>query len=242
MRLHLLWVPRAVHQFVTLFQSGKYFFIFWALGCCTTLNMNAQCPITVDAGPDQYVCNPPAAVTLDGNISGDYLSFLWTPTTGMSGANTLTPTVNVNQTLNYVLSATAVDPGLNVVDNGDFEQGNSGFSTDYVYNPGFTMFPFGSYEVASVPAAFPACPDHTEKEVLFELLDASRNTGISLTESFAMYPTAAVSGWYFAHPESKYFGLGKIEKDQVVDYAARKGMSQEETERWLSPVLAYDPI
>jgi 5-methyltetrahydrofolate--homocysteine methyltransferase len=89
---------------------------------------------------------------------------------------------------------------------------------------------------------YPACPDHTEKEVLFELLDASRNTGISLTESFAMYPTAAVSGWYFAHPESKYFGLGKIEKDQVVDYAARKGMSQEETERWLSPVLAYDPI
>jgi 5-methyltetrahydrofolate--homocysteine methyltransferase len=56
-----------------------------------------------------------------------------------------------------------------------------------------------------------------------------------------MYPTAAVSGWYFAHPESKYFGLGKIEKDQVVDYAARKGMSLEETERWLSPVLAYDP-
>jgi 5-methyltetrahydrofolate--homocysteine methyltransferase len=56
-----------------------------------------------------------------------------------------------------------------------------------------------------------------------------------------MYPTAAVSGWYFAHPESKYFGLGKIEKDQVVDYAVRKGMSLEETERWLSPVLAYDP-
>jgi 5-methyltetrahydrofolate--homocysteine methyltransferase len=88
---------------------------------------------------------------------------------------------------------------------------------------------------------YPACPDHTEKAALFELLDASRNTGISLTESFAMYPTAAVSGWYFAHPESKYFGLGKIEKDQVVDYAARKGMSLEETERWLSPVLAYDP-
>jgi 5-methyltetrahydrofolate--homocysteine methyltransferase len=88
---------------------------------------------------------------------------------------------------------------------------------------------------------YPACPDHTEKAALFELLDASRNTGISLTESFAMYPTAAVSGWYFAHPESKYFGLGKIEKDQVEEYAVRKGMSIEETERWLSPVLAYDP-
>ena len=87
---------------------------------------------------------------------------------------------------------------------------------------------------------YPACPDHTEKAALFELLDASRNTGISLTESFAMYPTAAVSGWYFAHPESRYFGLGKIEKDQVAEYAVRKEMSIEETERWLSPVLAYD--
>jgi 5-methyltetrahydrofolate--homocysteine methyltransferase len=89
---------------------------------------------------------------------------------------------------------------------------------------------------------YPACPDHTEKGLLFELLDASSNTGITLTESFAMYPTAAVSGWYFAHPESRYFGLGKIQKDQVVDYAARKGMSVEEAERWLSPVLNYDPI
>jgi 5-methyltetrahydrofolate--homocysteine methyltransferase len=87
---------------------------------------------------------------------------------------------------------------------------------------------------------YPACPDHTEKAALFELLDAIRNTGISLTESFAMYPTAAVSGWYFAHPESRYFGLGKIEKDQVAEYATRKGMALEEAERWLSPVLAYD--
>jgi len=89
---------------------------------------------------------------------------------------------------------------------------------------------------------YPACPDHTEKETLFRLLDAEKNTGITLTESFAMYPTAAVSGWYFSHPESKYFGLGKIQKDQVEDYAKRKGLTVEEVEKWLSPVLAYDPV
>ncbi|HYC84582.1 MAG TPA: methionine synthase, partial [Chryseosolibacter sp.] len=86
---------------------------------------------------------------------------------------------------------------------------------------------------------YPACPDHTEKKLLFELLDAGA-IGIQLTESYAMYPAAAVSGFYFSHPDSKYFGLGKIEKDQVRDYAARKGMSVEEIEKWLSPNLAYD--
>ena len=180
MRLHFLWVSPSVNQFVSLIQSGKYFFIFWAIGYCSTLKINAQCPITVDAGPDQYVCNPPAAVTLDGNISGNYLGFVWTPTTGMTGANTLTPTVNVNQTLNYVLSANAVDPGLNVVENGDFEQGNSGFSTDYIYNPGFTMFPFGSYEVASVPAAFPACPDHTSGSGNYMVVDGAQTPNLFL--------------------------------------------------------------
>ena len=87
---------------------------------------------------------------------------------------------------------------------------------------------------------YPACPDHTEKPELFKLLNATSVTGIKLTESLAMMPTAAVSGWYFAHPESKYFGLGKIEKDQVEDYAQRKGMSVNEIERWLSPNLNYD--
>jgi len=86
---------------------------------------------------------------------------------------------------------------------------------------------------------YPACPDHTEKATLFELLDAEQNTGIKLTESFAMYPTAAVSGFYFAHPQSRYFGLGKITKDQVEEYAKRKEMSLEDTEKWLSPNLAY---
>jgi 5-methyltetrahydrofolate--homocysteine methyltransferase len=86
---------------------------------------------------------------------------------------------------------------------------------------------------------YPAQPDHTEKNQLFTLLDVEKATGIYLTESLAMVPTAAVSGLYFAHPDAHYFGLGKIAKDQVEDYAKRKGLSLEETERWLSPVLAY---
>ena len=88
---------------------------------------------------------------------------------------------------------------------------------------------------------YPACPDHTEKSTLFKLLDAEKNTGITLTEHFAMLPTAAVSGWYFSHPESVYFPTGKIEKDQVESLAERKGVSVQELERWLSPVLAYEP-
>jgi 5-methyltetrahydrofolate--homocysteine methyltransferase len=87
---------------------------------------------------------------------------------------------------------------------------------------------------------YPACPDHTEKRILFDLLDAESKVGIQLTESFAMYPASSVSGWYFSHPEAKYFGLGKIAKDQVVEYARRKGMLLEEVERWLAPNLNYD--
>jgi 5-methyltetrahydrofolate--homocysteine methyltransferase len=88
---------------------------------------------------------------------------------------------------------------------------------------------------------YPACPDHTEKAKLWQLLDAEQNAAIRLTESFAMYPTAAVSGWYLAHPQARYFAVGKIDRDQVADYARRKGMSLEETQRWLAPVLGYDP-
>ena len=84
---------------------------------------------------------------------------------------------------------------------------------------------------------YPACPDHTEKYKLFDLLNATENTGIQLTESLAMYPAASVCGWYFSHPQSQYFGVGKITKEQLEDYAKRKGMSLEETERWLRPVL-----
>ena len=88
---------------------------------------------------------------------------------------------------------------------------------------------------------YPACPDHTEKATLFRLLNATENTGLALTENFAMWPAAAVSGWYFAHPQSKYFSTGKITRDQVEAIAARKQMPLEEMERWLSPVLSYDP-
>ncbi|MGB1702221.1 MAG: vitamin B12 dependent-methionine synthase activation domain-containing protein, partial [Cycloclasticus sp.] len=88
---------------------------------------------------------------------------------------------------------------------------------------------------------YPACPDHTEKATLFEVLGATEKTGIELTESFAMTPTAAVSGWYFAHPDAQYFNVGKLKKDQVEDYAERKGESVDYIERWLAPSLAYDP-
>jgi 5-methyltetrahydrofolate--homocysteine methyltransferase len=88
---------------------------------------------------------------------------------------------------------------------------------------------------------YPACPDHTEKQLLFDLLSAEQNSGITLTESYAMLPTASVSGFYFAHPEAKYFAVGKIGKDQVEDYARRKGMDLRTVERWLSPNLNYEP-
>ena len=88
---------------------------------------------------------------------------------------------------------------------------------------------------------YPACPDHTEKGAVWRLLDVSGNAGINLTESYAMLPTAAVSGWYFSHPGARYFQVGRIGRDQVVDYAARKGWSLAEAERWLSPNLGYDP-
>jgi 5-methyltetrahydrofolate--homocysteine methyltransferase len=90
-------------------------------------------------------------------------------------------------------------------------------------------------------AGYPACPDHTEKEILWKLLDIEKNAGIKLTESFAMWPGSSVSGLYFAHPESKYFAVGKLGRDQLLDYHLRKGMTLQEVERWLGPWLNYDP-
>jgi 5-methyltetrahydrofolate--homocysteine methyltransferase len=87
---------------------------------------------------------------------------------------------------------------------------------------------------------YPAQPDHTEKGTVFALLEPGR-IGVELTESYAMTPGAAVSGLYFSHPQSAYFGVGKVERDQVADYARRKGWTLEETERWLAPILNYDP-
>ncbi len=88
---------------------------------------------------------------------------------------------------------------------------------------------------------YPACPEHTEKALLWKLIDPLTNAGISLTDHFAMMPAASVSGWYFSHPQSTYFGVGKINRDQAEDYARRKGMTLEEAERWLAPNLGYDP-
>ena len=97
-----------------------------------------------------------------------------------------------------------------------------------------------AYQGIRPAPGYPACPDHSEKPALFELLDAERNAGIKLTESFAMLPGASVSGFYFSHPESQYFGIGRISRDQVADYAARRDVTLEQAERWLSPNLAYD--
>ena len=98
-----------------------------------------------------------------------------------------------------------------------------------------------SYNGIRPAPGYPACPDHTEKELLWKLIDVEENTGIKLTESFAMYPTAAVSGWYFSHPDSRYFGLGKINHDQIKNYAKRKGLDFKNIEKWLSPNLGYTP-
>jgi 5-methyltetrahydrofolate--homocysteine methyltransferase len=88
---------------------------------------------------------------------------------------------------------------------------------------------------------YPACPDHTEKRTLFDLLDAEKKAGMSLTDTFAMLPASSVSGFYFSHPQARYFAIDRIAKDQVEDYARRKGMSVGEVERWLAPNLGYDP-
>ena len=105
-----------------------------------------------------------------------------------------------------------------------------------------TGYPATGYPATGYPAAgYPACPDHTEKRPLFNLLHATKHTGIELTESMAMTPASSVSGLYFSHPESRYFPLGRIDREQAADYAARKGWTLETVEKWLSPNLGYDP-
>ena len=98
-----------------------------------------------------------------------------------------------------------------------------------------------SYKGIRPAPGYPACPDHTEKELLWKILNVEKNIRITLTESFAMYPTASVSGWYFSHPDSRYFGLGKINRDQVKNYAKRKDQDLKTTEKWLAPNLGYTP-
>jgi len=90
-------------------------------------------------------------------------------------------------------------------------------------------------------SGYPACPDHTQKPLLWSLLKVEEHTGISLTESLAMWPASSVSGWYFSHPDSRYFGVGKLGRDQIEDHASRRGMQQEVLEKWLATNLAYEP-
>ena len=97
-----------------------------------------------------------------------------------------------------------------------------------------------NYQGIRPAPGYPACPEHTEKGTIWQLLDVEAHTGMKLTESFAMWPGASVSGWYFSHPDSKYFAVAQIQRDQVEDYALRKGMTPAEVERWLAPNLGYD--
>lgn len=112
-----------------------------------------------------------------------------------------------------------------------------GYSTDETYSNEDIIKE--KYRGIRPAPGYPACPDHTEKTNLWELLNPDKKIGLELTDSFAMYPTAAVSGWYFSHPQSRYFGTGKITKDQLADYAKRKSITIEECERWLAPILGY---
>lgn len=112
-----------------------------------------------------------------------------------------------------------------------------GYSTEGFDNEAFIAEKYRGIRPAP---GYPACPDHTEKRKLFNLLEVEKNTGISLTESFAMYPASSVSGFYFANKESRYFNVGKVNRDQIVDYAERKGQTVEETEKWLAPNLFYN--
>jgi 5-methyltetrahydrofolate--homocysteine methyltransferase len=98
-----------------------------------------------------------------------------------------------------------------------------------------------SYRGIRPAPGYPACPEHSEKATLFALLDAGANAGMQLTESFAMLPTAAVSGYYFSHPRSQYFVIGRVSKEQAEDYARRKGVTLQQAERWLAANLDYDP-
>jgi 5-methyltetrahydrofolate--homocysteine methyltransferase len=114
-----------------------------------------------------------------------------------------------------------------------------GYASDETYTPEELIAE--TYRGIRPAPGYPAQPDHTEKATLFELLQAERRAGVKLTESYAMWPGSSVSGLYLSHPEAHYFGVAKIERDQVEDYARRKGMTIAEVERWLAPILNYDP-
>lgn len=141
-----------------------YFLFVFIFALHTVAPLRAQCPITVNAGEDKYLCAPPTPTQLDGSIDGDYLNFSWSPLTGMTGSTTLSPTVNVTTTTTYVLTGRAVDVNNNLISNGDFEIGNTDFTSDYLYSPG-DLWPEGVYDVLTNPqsahANFAPCSDHT---------------------------------------------------------------------------------
>ncbi len=114
-----------------------------------------------------------------------------------------------------------------------------GYAADEALDPGALIEE--RYRGIRPAPGYPACPDHTEKPLIWQLLDVEHNAGIVLTDNYAMHPAAAVCGWYFSHPGARYFGVGKLNRDQVQDYAKRKGMNLPETERWLAPNLGYEP-
>ncbi|MCC6279599.1 MAG: gliding motility-associated C-terminal domain-containing protein [Saprospiraceae bacterium] len=157
--------------------TGFLLFIF------VVVRATAQCPITVSAGPDEVRCSSPASVPLSGSITGSYLGFTWSPTTGMTGSTTLNPTVNATQTTNYVLTATALDASINLIDNGDFELGVGGFSSDYINNPG-DLWPEGVFDVLTNPNAahpnFPACGDHTTGSGNMMAVNGSNIAGVDV--------------------------------------------------------------
>ena len=137
-------------------------------------------------------------------------------------------------------SSTATDKQLlDAFTLGGGDRGDGGFGVEEAFSNEELIAE--SYRGIRPAPGYPACPDHTEKAVIWRLLDAERRAGVSLTESYAMSPAASVSGWYFSHPSSHYFGLGKIDREQAADYAGRKGKAIEEVERWLAPNLCYDP-
>jgi gliding motility-associated-like protein len=158
-------------------------FAGFLLSLITYANANAQCPITVSAGPDIVRCSSPGTATLSGSITGNYLGFTWSPTAGMSNATTLTPTVNPTTTTNYILSAIALDASINLIDNGDFEQGTAGFSSDYILNPG-DLWPESVYDVLTNPNAahpnFPACGDHTTGSSNMMAVNGSATAGVDV--------------------------------------------------------------
>ncbi|MFZ4632663.1 MAG: hypothetical protein ACOYNO_00510 [Saprospiraceae bacterium] len=131
---------------------------------CSAYSLFAQCGVDVSAGDDVFLCQPPTPAQLQGDINGPYLNFFWTPTAGLSPANSLTPNVTVTQTTKYVLTARVADFSNNLIDNGDFEGGNTGFSSDYVFSPG-DLVPEGLYDIVPNPQAshpgFAPCGDHT---------------------------------------------------------------------------------